>query len=229
MTCHYLARQTADAEAIEHQDYPFPLLVNRLNPRRDTGRLPICSVVFGLQKPQQFSQATRLFDADAGHADWGGMDVLPYDLAQQEGQFDLTLEMFDANDSFLGTLKYDTDLFRPETAARMAQHYLRLAESIVADPHGRWPNTNCCPKLPGRCNSGTLSTRRACIGSLSAVGLLTGSRRPMIEIVTYDQLNRRANQLARLFVMSLRPGDTVAIPARESRRPSCYWQLSKPV
>ena len=67
-------------EAIEHQDYPFPLLVNRLNPRRDTGRLPICSVVFGLQKPQQFSQATRLFDTDAGHADWGGMDVLPYDL-----------------------------------------------------------------------------------------------------------------------------------------------------
>ena len=121
-------------EAIEHQDYPFPLLVNRLNPRRDTGRLPICSVVFGLQKPQQFSQATRLFDADAGMADWGGMDVVAYDLPQQEGQFDLTLEMFDANDSFLGTLKYDLDLFRPETAERMAQHYLRLAESIVADP-----------------------------------------------------------------------------------------------
>ena len=91
--------------------------------------------MFGLQKPQQFSQAARLFDADAGHADWGGLDVQPYDLPQQEGQFDLTLEMFEANDSFLGTLKYDTDLFRPETAARMAQHYLRLAESIVADPH----------------------------------------------------------------------------------------------
>ena len=122
-------------EAIEHQDYPFPLLVDRLNPRRDTGRLPICAVMFGLQKPQQFNEATRLFDEQPQRADWGGLDVYPYDLPQQEGQFDLTLEMFDANDSFLGTLKYDTDLFSAETADRMSRHFLQLAESIVEDPH----------------------------------------------------------------------------------------------
>ena len=124
-------------EAIEHQDYPFPLLVDRLNPRRDTGRLPICSVMFGLQKPQQFSEAARLFDEDHAHTDWGGMQVYPYDLPQQEGQFDLTLEMFEANDSFVGMLKYDTDLFSPETAERMGRHFLRLAESITQDPRRR--------------------------------------------------------------------------------------------
>ncbi len=208
-------------EAIEHQDYPFPLLVNRLNPRRDTGRLPICSVVFGLQKPQQFSQATRLFDTDAGHADWGGMDVSPYDLPQQEGQFDLTLEMFDANDSFLGTLKYDTDLFRPETAVRMAQHYLRLAESIVEDPHRPLVEYALLPDTEQeliRSFAGSSPVPTPPDPRMHRLFEVQVARTPDRiaaaddhEILTYDELNRRANQLARfLQARGIQPGDMVA-------------------
>ncbi len=208
-------------EAIEHQDYPFPLLVNRLNPRRDTGRLPICAVMFGLQKPQQFNEATRLFDEQSERADWGGLDVYPYDVPQQEGQFDLTLEMFDAHDSFLGTLKYDTDLFSARTADRMSRHFLKLAESIVADPHRPIFEYPLQP-----------DDETELIASFNTASPAETHKDPRVHVLfeqqvvyapdriaaldedtslTYDELNKRANQLARLLQqLGIQPGDTVA-------------------
>lgn len=211
-------------EAIEHQDYPFPLLVDRLNPRRDTGRLPICSVMFGLQKPQQFNEAARLFEETPGHTEWGGLKVYPYDIPQQEGQFDLTLEMFDANESFLGTLKYDTDLFSAETADRMCRHFLQLAGSIVRDPHQKVSRAQMLP-----------DDEAALIRSFTG----TGESEPRDELrvhllyekqvqlapdrvavndddtsLTYDELNLRANQLANwLRRQGIVPGDAVASQA----------------
>jgi amino acid adenylation domain-containing protein len=208
-------------EALEHQDYPFPLLVNRLNPRRDTGRLPICSIVFGLQKPQQFSQASRLVDAEAGQADWGGLEVRHYDLPQQEGQFDLTLEVFDTNEAFLGTLKYDTDLFRPETAARMAQHYLRLAESIVEDPHRALTDYELLPDAEQELIRSFAMPPAVAVPADARVHRLFEAQVARApdrlaaadddQILTYDALNRRANQLARfLGAHGVRPGSVVA-------------------
>ncbi len=45
-------RQTV-IEAIAHQDYPFPLLVERLQSDRDLSRSPLFQTLFVLQKPQQ--------------------------------------------------------------------------------------------------------------------------------------------------------------------------------
>src|SRR5262249_25367307 len=39
-------------EAADHQEYPFPLLVERLKVERDPSRAPICDVLFSWDKPQ---------------------------------------------------------------------------------------------------------------------------------------------------------------------------------
>lgn len=208
-------------EAIEHQDYPFPLLVDRLNPRRDTGRLPICSVMFGWQKPQQFSQATRLFDAEAGTADWGGLDVIAYDLPQQEGQFDITLEVFEASDSFLVSLKYDLDLFRPETAERIAQHYLRLTESVIDNPDRALFEYELVPEVEKRRLQQMSMTSTAPTPAHLRVHELFEAmvaRNPHHLAVaddertlSYDELNRQANRLARyLQKLGVRSGERIA-------------------
>ena len=218
----YLGRvKQRTLEAIEHQDYPFPLLVNRLNPRRDTGRLPICAVMFGLQKPQQFQEVTRLFDEEPGRADWGGLQVCPYDLPQQEGQFDLTLEMFESNDSFLGTLKYDTDLFSAQTADRMGRHFLTLASSIVADPHRPLSEYTLLGDDEAELIESFTSAEPARLPNDTRVHKLFEQQAAYAPdriaafdddvTLTYDELNRRANQLARyLQEVGIQPGDVVA-------------------
>lgn len=196
-------------EALEHQEFPFPLLVDRLNPRRDSGRLPICTVLFGLQKPQQFQEVVRLFDEDTGHIDWGGLDVHPFELNQQEGQFDLTLEMFETTDSFLCTLKYDVDLFRPETAEQIGRHFVQLAEAIVENPNRSLDDYEMTPEDERR--------RIASFGSALAPAALDDPRAHRLfelqteltphrvaaiadgESLTYSQLNRRANRMAHIL------------------------------
>ena len=53
-------RQTV-VEGIQHQDYPFPLLVEKLQPDRDSSRTPVFQTVFILQKFKQFAGLEDFF------------------------------------------------------------------------------------------------------------------------------------------------------------------------
>lgn len=208
-------------EAIDHEEYPFPLLVKRLNPPRDAAWLPICNVMFGLQKPQQFSEVTRLFEADHAQVDWGGLQVHPFELDQQEGQFDLTLEFFETHDSYLGVLKYDLDLWDASSAERIGQHFVHLAQRIADDPDRRLAEYEISP-----------ADERARVMQFGAAAAVTpldanhahglferqAARCPDQPAaicdecqMTYEQLNRRANQVARhLQAKGVGPGSLVA-------------------
>jgi amino acid adenylation domain-containing protein len=123
--------------AIGHQDYPFPLLVERLQADRDPTRSPIFQVLFILQKPQQFEEVVELFapSETPSQVNWGELKLEPFEIPQQEGQFDLTLEMIEAGESLFGVFKYNTDLFEADTITRMSGHFQTLLEAIVTNPH----------------------------------------------------------------------------------------------
>lgn len=123
--------------ALEHQDFPFPLLVERLQPRRDPRYAPLFQVSFVYQKPQRSGASTDWLSwsgAQGKRSKWGGLDIEFYDQPQQEGQFDLELEVLDAADGLYGSFKYNTDLFTPATIAQMSQCFLVLLNGIVARP-----------------------------------------------------------------------------------------------
>nr|VFK27700.1 MAG: Acyl-CoA synthetase (AMP-forming)/AMP-acid ligase II [Candidatus Kentron sp. MB]VFK35522.1 MAG: Acyl-CoA synthetase (AMP-forming)/AMP-acid ligase II [Candidatus Kentron sp. MB]VFK75716.1 MAG: Acyl-CoA synthetase (AMP-forming)/AMP-acid ligase II [Candidatus Kentron sp. MB] len=124
-------------ERLTHQDYPFPLLVERLQPARDASHSPIFQVMFILQKPRK-DDALSTFLLGAGdentRTNRGGLTLAPFHMAQQEGQFDLTLEMIDTEQSLAGSFKYNTDLFDAGTIQRMVGHFQCLLEGIVAEP-----------------------------------------------------------------------------------------------
>ena len=74
-------RQTVLA-ALEHQDYPTLLLVERLRPTRDLSRSPLCQVMFVLDKPhrlaEQAAPTLRAGRNRAPYESWGaGAGVLP--------------------------------------------------------------------------------------------------------------------------------------------------------
>jgi amino acid adenylation domain-containing protein len=127
--------------AMDHQDLPFPLLVDRLKVSREPGVPPLFQVLFVHQKPQLGQDVAELFAPGSEHSGrfvtMGDVRVEPYHVDQQEGQFDLQLEVGEMGEALFGTLKYSTDLFTAETVERLATHYVELLRNAVAEPERR--------------------------------------------------------------------------------------------
>ncbi len=126
--------------ALTHQDYPSPLIVERLQLNRDPNRTPLFQSMFILQKPPQSDEYLELLTPGESNENWGGLDLQPYDLPQMEGQFDLTLEVIEKaeqREHLFGVFKFNTDVFDLSTIQRIQTHYLVLLEQIVENPHRR--------------------------------------------------------------------------------------------
>lgn len=122
--------------AIDNQDLPFPLLVERLKPRRDPSRSPIFQACFVLHKFQhgERMQAFQISDDPELRENFAGLELSPFPISQMEGQFDLTLELIEWEDSLTGCFKYNTDLFDADTIKRMTGHLALLLEGALANP-----------------------------------------------------------------------------------------------
>ncbi|WP_293066656.1 MULTISPECIES: non-ribosomal peptide synthetase [unclassified Moorena] len=121
--------------ALAHQDYPFALLVDKLQLERDSSRAPLFQACFVLKKFQESQDLQKvLFSSKKTLMNWGGLEVEPFVLEQYESQYDLFLEMLEYDSSLVGFLKYNADLFDEQTIARMAGHFQNLLEGIVNGP-----------------------------------------------------------------------------------------------
>jgi amino acid adenylation domain-containing protein len=125
-------------KAIAHQDYPFPLLVKQLQPLRNPSHSPIFQVSFGFQQSQP-EEVVDFPNNSETLTPFHEKSLLlePFEIAQQEGQFDLSLDIVEAKEFFLGVFKYNIDLFDATTIARMVGHFQTLLEAIVSNPEQR--------------------------------------------------------------------------------------------
>jgi aspartate racemase len=123
-------------DALRHADYPFPLLVQRLQPARDASRSPLFQVSMALQTLVHQEDLLACFMPDIPAPDaiaFGPLVLEPYPLPQQEGQFDLAFEMAEVQASLCGMLQYNADLFDATTIARMAQHFEIVIAAMAAN------------------------------------------------------------------------------------------------
>ena len=191
--------------AITHQDYPFPLLVKQLQPNRDQSRSPVFQAFFVWQKPQLASLIDLLTQSKT-QAARDDLLLEPFEIMQQEEQFDLSLEMIEANESLFSAFKYNTDLFERSTIERMAAHFQNLLSAIVENPQlsvGTLPLLSEAERyqLLVEWNETTREyPKDKCIHQLFEEQV---ERTPFTvavvfeeEQLTYQQLNQRSNQLA---------------------------------
>jgi len=209
-------------DAHAHQDLPFEVLVQELQPERSLSHSPLFQVMFAFQNVPMESLALpgltlSLLEADPGTAD-----------------FDLTLSLTQAEE-LIGRLEYNTDLSDSETIKRMIGHFRVLLEGVVANPDRRisdllllteterhrllverndtqaeYPREKCVHELfeeqvertPDAvavvaCSStGPWSFGPGTLGPSAQGRRAKGSEHSDGQHLTYRALNRRANQLA---------------------------------
>lgn len=109
-------------DAYAHQDLPFEMLVEALQPERDLSYTPLFQVLFALQN-QTLSQV-----------DLTGLTASPLKVETGTSKFDLSLSMENRADGLVGVWRYSTDLFDASTIDRMTGNFVTLLEGIVANP-----------------------------------------------------------------------------------------------
>ncbi len=203
-------RQTA-LEAYNHQDIPFEQVVNLLQPVRDTSHTPIFQVSFALvNAPPALPQLNDL-------------RFTPLTAESQTSKYDLTLGMTETNNGLICTWEYSTDLFFAETIERLHRRFETLLQGIVAAPQ---QNIARLPLLPAAEQQLLLHDWQGHpdMTQLPQMGLhqqfeqwvavqpeATAVADPT-QALTYQQVNQRANQLARLLIQhGVLPGNAVGI------------------
>jgi len=123
-------------ESLENQRVPFPIIVEKVSPRRDLSRTPVFQVIFNyLNKKTLGCLLHFLGDQETTkYASWGSLLIKPYKIFDQEGQADLTLEIIDDDKKLICALKYNSDLFDSDTAGIFKDEFLKIADLIINDP-----------------------------------------------------------------------------------------------
>ncbi|MDF5727434.1 MAG: non-ribosomal peptide synthase/polyketide synthase, partial [Rhizonema sp. PD38] len=111
--------------AYAHQDLPFEMLVEVLQPERDLSHTPLFQVMFVLQ------------NTPTSQLELTGLSVSDLPIENSTAKFDLTLSMENTTTGLIGWWEYNTDLFDSSTIERMTGHFRTLLEAIVANPNER--------------------------------------------------------------------------------------------
>jgi amino acid adenylation domain-containing protein len=204
-------RETA-LEAYAHQDLPFEVLVENLQPKRDPSYSPFFQTMFVLE------------DASLASLDLPGLTVRPWPVDTSTAKFDLSLIVTEtrspentakASRKLSGlscVFEYSTDLFDEQFIARLAQRWVRLLEALVADQNQLLKQIQLTDEIERRLVTIDWNQtyrdfpQHLCIHQIfeehtsrnpdaMAITYLDPSNAHTEEI-SYGQLNQRANQLA---------------------------------
>ena len=194
--------------AYAHQDLPFEMLVEALQPERDLSHTPLFQVMFVLQ------------NAPMSGVELTGLTITHLPTESTTAKFDLTLGMENTTTGLVGGWEYNTDLFDSSTIERMMAHFVTLLEAIVANPQQRISQLPMLTEserqqLLVEWNDTQVDYRDdLCIHQLfEEQSLRTPDAVAVVfenQQLTYHELNSRANQLAH-YLRSLGVGADVLV------------------
>ena len=182
-----------------HQDLPFEQLVEALQPERSLSHSPLFQVMLN----HQYEEAGVAPAIE-------GLSVKNLSWKRQTAQYELTLNTLEHAQGLSATLSYATALFDASTVERISSHWLNLLRAVCnkpALPIGEFAllsvqeqqtllhdfNRSHYTGGHGECVQQTLEAQAS--RAPDAVALLFGAH-----AMSYGELNRRANRLARKLV-----------------------------
>ncbi len=223
-TFEHVLKQTKQKalDAFSHQDVPFEMLVEKLQPERSLSHTPLFQVMFVHQTP------------DEAPLELPGLQIHSLPVSNKTAKFDLTFYINEQPDGLNLMVEYDTDLFSPSTMDRFLHHYEQLLHSALNDPKqpiARLPILTAEEKrqlLSEWVDYETRFEKSDCIHQLieqqaakqpDAVAVRMNGR-----VLNYKELNEQANRLAHYLIQKGTQPDQL-IGVYMERRPELIVSL----
>ncbi|MBI5086019.1 MAG: amino acid adenylation domain-containing protein [Acidobacteria bacterium] len=196
-------------DALTEGKLPFEQLVERMQPDRSLGENPLFGVLFGYQ------------NFPAVPLTLSGTRLEPVEVLSSASVTELSFTLTPSSEGLQGTIRYSADLFDRPWVVRFAEHYARLLDSWLRAPElplsqvefitgeerqhllalGSGPNGSYPKRAIHRIFEEQAARRP------DAVALRSGQIAD-----TYEDLNARANQLARRLIdAGAAPGGVVGV------------------
>ncbi|MBW4680494.1 MAG: amino acid adenylation domain-containing protein [Microcoleus vaginatus WJT46-NPBG5] len=200
--------QTATLEAYNKPELPFEILLKDRQLQQPNQK-PVFQVMFAFDNPKL-----------AEKLETTGLTGIPINFDSESVGYDLTLCVKDTEREVIAELKYDAELFNPDTINRMLGHFQTLLEGIVANPEQRISHLPLLTAAERQQiliewnNTQTDYPHNTCVHQLFEAQV---ERTPdavaavfQDQQLTYRQLNAKANQLAN-YLRSLGVGPEVFV------------------
>jgi amino acid adenylation domain-containing protein len=207
-------RMTA-VDALARQQLPFERLVSEIRPDRSLSDNPLFEVHF------------QLFSDLGDEEPYGSLGGELLFTEATTAKFDLALDLWESPDGLWAHLEYRTELFDHDSIVRLAEHYVRILEAVVADPDGRASGLAMLDEEEYRRvvddwnDTAVERPRDSCLHELfEAQAERAPDRTALVcgnESLSYCELDERANRLARhLRSLGVAAETTVAVCCERS-------------
>ena len=198
-------------DAYAHQQVPFEQLVETLQPERSLSHSPLFQIMLVLQNNEQ------------GILELPDLTLTPVEHSHHIAKYDLTLTVNETPHGLNLDWEYNTDLFHPESIARLAAHFKTLLEGLLNEPDtnvyqvGLLNQKEQQQLLIEWNETKTDYPKDSCIHELfeeqvknnpDGIALVFEEQQ-----LSYQQLNQRANQLAHYLITEkqIKPDTLVGI------------------
>lgn len=197
-------------DAFKNQSYPYDKLIEELDITAHSSGNPLFDTMFSVQ------------NMELGEFDIEGLKFNNYQYETGMSKFDITLLAEEKNGAVEFELEYKTALFNPKTIERMSSHFLNIITEILKNPDIKLSDIKLISKeeqtqlLNDFNMSKTDFPKEKTLSELFEQQVKENPDRIAVvfrnENITYNELNIRANKLARtLCEKGLKRNGTVAL------------------
>ncbi|MCM3291594.1 amino acid adenylation domain-containing protein [Paenibacillus sp. MER 180] len=184
-------------EAYSNQDVPFDKIVEKVRPIHDVSRFPLFQVMFSFN------------NTPAADIKLENVQVEPYEFDVLGSKFDLTVTIQLDKDGLIGVMRYNSDIFDDHYIEQFIAHFQHLLSSSLQHNTSRISELSLMSREEENCLielSRNEATTEICTFIKSFEERVKVSPKSIAVIygdncITYDELNKSANQIANCLIM----------------------------
>jgi amino acid adenylation domain-containing protein len=221
---------THSIKAFENQEVQFEELVEKLDPERDPSRNPLFDVALVVQNYRQTQESVETL--------LGSKNLPTIEFKNKTSKFDITFFVYEAAEEVYFVIEFYTGIFKEETIRRLIWHFKNIIKTVTAEPFIKIKDIDMLSpeekkQVLYECNQTAREypedkTIHELFENQAAMTpdhtVLVGRTRgqegtrglaplPDLQSLTYNQLNKKSNQLANYLSRekNIGPGHLVGI------------------